>query len=483
MKNYTELTLKEALEGLKKFDFTSRDLVDACYDHIEKHAGTIKPFITLIDRKDAYHKAMIADDIIASEGEKAFEEQPLLGIPYTCKDSFSTKGIQTTASSTILKGYVPPYESTVTKRLDDAGAILIAKDNMDAFAHGGSTETSDFHTTLNPWNLDKVPGGSSGGTGAAIASHFAIFGIGEDTGGSIRGPAAWCGITGLKTTYGRVSRYGVVAMASSTDSPGPMTKTAEDAAIVMNVIAGEDPNDATTAKGPAPDFTKGLDLDLSGLKIGKPISFFDKDNEPGVNEAVDSAISVLTEAGATVEEVELLDPKYALAIYTIVQRAEVSSNLARYDGIRFGHDRDAFGFEARKRMMLGAYALSVGYYDAYYSKAQKVRTLLIENFNKLFEKYDVLIGPSMPMIATDLGESDKSPLFGELVDRLNTPASMSGMPALSVPVGFVEDMPVGMQIMGKHLDDGKVLAVGNAFQKLTDHHKKFPNLENLKGSK
>jgi aspartyl-tRNA(Asn)/glutamyl-tRNA(Gln) amidotransferase subunit A len=480
MKNLNTLTIKEAQKGLLNRDFTSAELVEACYSRIEKYDKILKAFVTIIPKADALKLAEKADDLFSKGDAETLKNKPLLGIPYSVKDSFNTKGYQTTASSKILEGYISPYESTVTQRLNDAGAILIAKDNLDAFAHGGSTETSDFFTTRNPWDIDRVPGGSSGGTAAAVAANMVIFGIGEDTGGSIRGPASWCGITGLKPSYGRVSRYGVIAMASSTDSPGPLVKSVEDAAIVMKVISGKDKFDATSSPQEVPNYEKALNkIDLKGKKIGIPKSFFHEDIESGVIEQVRNAITFFEKSGAEVEEVDFLHPKYAMAVYTIVQRSEVSSNLARFDGIRYGHSRDYFGFEARKRMMLGAYALSTGYYDEYYSKAQKVRTLIINNFNHLFEKYDVLMGPVMPMIAPKLGVSEQSPVFGELIDQLCDPSAMAGMPSISLPCGFSNGLPVGLQVIGPQFTEDRVLSVSYAFQSQTDYHKKFPDLSNL----
>jgi len=375
MKKLNELTVIESIEGLKKGEFKCIDLVETCLYVIKIRDPKIKAFLKVTE-DSAIENANKADKEIKLYGEKVFKEKPLLGIPYACKDNFSTLGIETTASSKILKGYIPPYESTVTKKLAEAGAILLGKTNMDAFAHGASTETSDFFTTHNPWDLERVPGGSSGGSAAAVSANMCIFAIGSDTGGSIRCPASWSGITGLKPTYGRVSRYGLIAMASSTDSPGPMTKTVKDAALVLKVIAGKDPFDATTSNTEVPDYLEKIkNVSLKGLKIGKPRSYFETEFESGVKKAVLESVEMLKENGAEIIDIDLLDFKYSLAIYTIIQRSEVSSNLARFDGIRFGHLRDHFGFEARKRMMLGSYALSSGYYDAYYSKAQKVRTL------------------------------------------------------------------------------------------------------------
>jgi len=480
MKNLNELTLLEATEGLKNKAFSSVELVEACYTQIERYDSKIKAFVTVVPKNIALRQSHAADVLISEKGSQAFEEKPLLGIPYACKDNYNTKGVETTASSNILKGYIPPYESTVTQRLKDAGAILIGKTNMDAFAHGGSTEQSDFFTTHNPWDISRLPGGSSGGMGAAVAAHMVTFGIGEDTGGSIRCPSSWCGITGLKPTYGRVSRYGVIAMASSTDSPGPMTKTVADTALIMQIIAGRDPLDATSSQKSADTYLADLDIgSLKGLRIGKPASFFTNDMDASVINTVEACAHQFEDMGATIVPIELLSPKYALAVYTIVQRSEVSSNLARFDGIRFGHSRAAFGFEARKRMILGAYVLSVGYYDAYYAKAQKVRTLIINDFKRAFAEVDVILGPTLPTVAQKLGASASSPLFGELIDTLQLPASMSGLPSVAFPCGFVEGLPVGAQLMGPMFAESKVLGAAAMYQKVTDFHTKFPDLSNL----
>src|SRR3989344_1161852 len=331
MKKLNELTVLQSIEGLKKREFKSLDLIEACLLAIKKHDSKIKAFLTVTEEL-AREKAEAADKEIKLNGEYSFEEKPLLGVPYACKDNFNTLGIETTASSNILKGYIPPYESTVTKRLEEAGAVILGKTNMDAFAHGASTETSDFFTTHNPWDIERVPGGSSGGSAAAVSANMCIFAIGSDTGGSIRCPASWSGITGLKPTYGRVSRYGLIAMASSTDSSGPMTKTVKDAALVLKVIAGKDPFDATTSNTEVPDYLEKIkNVSLKGLKIGKPRSYFETEFESGVKKAVLESVEMLKENGAEIIDIDLLDFKYSLAIYTIIQRSEVSSNLARFD--------------------------------------------------------------------------------------------------------------------------------------------------------
>jgi aspartyl-tRNA(Asn)/glutamyl-tRNA(Gln) amidotransferase subunit A len=466
-----KLNLIEALKKLKKGSLSSTSLVAACFDQIEKHDEAIKAFVTRT-KEQALLEAKEADQKIAGEGISAFEKQPLLGIPYACKDNFCTKDIETTAGSNILKGFIPPYESTVTKRLKASGAILIGKTNMDAFAHGSSTETSDFFTTKNPWNLSKVPGGSSGGSAAAVAAHMCTFAVGSETGGSIRSPASWCGVTGLKPTYGRTSRYGLIAMASSTDSPGPITKTALDAALILENIAGKDPYDTTTSQQKVPKYLKeAANLNLKGIKIGKPRAFFTEDIDSKVLNKVEEGLKTLADLGATIVDVDLIQPKYALAVYTILQRSEVSSNLARFDGIRYGHTRDHFGFEARKRMMLGAYALSAGYYDQYYAKAQQVRTKIIEDFEKVFTNVDVIIGPNMPTTAMDLGAVDSSPLFGELVDRLHLSSSLAGLTAVVIPCGFDKGLPIGMQMIGPMFDEAKVLGTAHQYQQITNFHK------------
>jgi len=476
-----KLNIKEAVKGLKDKKFSSVELTKSCLDAIAKYENYVKAFITILE-ESSLAQAKLSDDLIKKEGENAFVLKPLLGIPYACKDNFCTKDAETTASSNILKGFIPPYESTVTKKLKETGAVLLGKTNLDAFAHGSSTETSDFFTTRNPWDLTRVPGGSSGGSAAAVSANMCIFAIGSETAGSIRGPASWCGITGLKPTYGRVSRYGLIAMASSTDSPGPLTKTVEDSALILNVISGKDPLDATTSPKVVPNYLTELkSLDIKSLKIGRPKSYFELDTKPGLQKGVrtqvNKAIKTLEELGAEIVEMDLTSPKYSIAVYTILQRSEVSSNLARFDGIRYGKPRSSFGFEAKKRIMLGAYALSSGYYDEYYAKAQKVRTLVIEDFNKAFEVVDLIVSPTYPCVATKVGESDNSAMFGELMDVFQEPSSIAGLPGISVPCGFYEKMPVGIQFIGPHMSEPIVLRLAHQFQQDTDFHLSFPNLE------
>jgi aspartyl-tRNA(Asn)/glutamyl-tRNA(Gln) amidotransferase subunit A len=473
MTELNKLTLVEALEGLKTGKFSSIDLTKSCIGAIKKYDKKIKAFVTVTDSL-ALKQAEEADREIEKEGAVVFEAKPLLGIPYVCKDNYSTKDILTTASSNILKNYIPPYESTVTGKLKDAGAVLLGKTNMDAFAHGSSTETSDFFPTKNPWDTKRMPGGSSGGSAAAVASDMCIFAIGTETAGSIRVPASWCGVVGLKPSYGRVSRYGVIAMASSTDSPGPITKSVEDAALVLKVIAGKDTNDATTSGMSVPNYMS-KDFSLKGLRIGKPKSYFELEMEEGVKNSIEGAVKILKDLGAEIVDIDLMNPRYSIAVYTIIQRSEVSSNLARYDGIRYGNDRDSFGFEARKRIMLGNYTLNASLSGAY-QKAQRVRTLIIEDFNKAFEKVDLLVAPTLPCVAMKLGSGNESSMFGELMDVLVEPSTISGLTGITVPCGLSEGLPVGVQFIGKMYDEDTILNVANKFQKETDFHKSKPNL-------
>lgn len=477
MAELSTLTLLDALAGLKAGDFTSTELTKACLDQIHKLNAKVNVFLKVLE-EEALENARKADQLIALRGTQAFEDKPLLGIPYACKDNFCTLGIETTASSNVLKGFIPPYESTVTARLEAAGAILLGKTNMDAFAHGSSTETSDFGPTLNPWDLGRVAGGSSGGTGAAVALNMGIFGIGSETAGSIRGPAAWCGVTGLKPSYGRVSRYGVIAMASSTDSPGPICKTALDCSYVVEIIAGNDPQDATSSPEPVTINYQEIQAtpNLDGVKIGVAKSYFLPDIDVELKRRVDASLEVLKNLGAEIIEIDLLDPKYSIAVYTILQRSEVSSNLGRFDGIRYGHTRDAFNTENKKRIMLGTYTLSVGYYDQFYAKAQKVRTLIVEDFNKAFEQVDMIFGPSMPVTALKLGECDNSPMFGEMMDVLYEPSAIAGLCAISVPCGFVNNLPVAFQLIGPRMKEEAILKPAYLFQQTTDFHKKFAEL-------
>lgn len=440
------LTLTEYLAGIEEKKFSSAEVVVDCLKQIKEVDDKIHAFLAL--NKNV--------------GE---------GVPTAVKDNYNTLGLETTASSNILKGYIPPYDATVVRRVKDNDVAILGKTNMDAFAHGSSTETSDFGPTRNPWDLERLPGGSSGGSAAAVAADETIIAIGSETAGSIRQPAAWCGVVGLKPTYGRVSRYGLIAMASSTDSPGPITKSVADARIVYHWLAGQDMLDATSSNG-----GKKESKDIKGLRIGLPKEYFRKESQKGVNETVMAAAKELEKLGAKLVEVSLMDPKYAIAVYTVVQRAEVSSNLGRFDGVRFGQERNAFNEENKRRIMLGTYALSAGYYDAYYKKAQQVRTLMIEDFRKVYQHVDVILAPTSPTTAMKIGATKGQSMFGEIADVLVEASSLAGLPGINVPCGFVEDLPVGMQLIGPLWSEEMLLDVAEEFEKKTEWHKQKPKI-------
>lgn len=466
------LTLKEAITGLKNKQFSSYELTKACIDRIETTEPKINAFVS--QNEVALEVARQAD-VLISQGVD-FEAQPLIGIPVAVKENCLTEGIVTTASSKVLDSFVPPFDATVVSKLKTAGAIIVGKTNMDAWAHGSSTETSDFGTTKNPWNTNHLPGGSSGGSAAAVSADDCIVAIGTETAGSIRQPAAWCGITGLKPTYGRVSRYGVVAMASSTDSPGPMTKDVYDAALLLNAIAGPDKYDATTIKADYFVDPSKINPQIQEMRVGLPNEYLLKQMDPRVIQLIKEAAKVFESLGAKVEETSLLDPQYSIYVYTILQRSEVSSNLARFDGIRYGNDRSYFGEESKKRMMLGTYSLSTGYYDEYYKKAQRVRTLIVEDYKKAFNKFDILIGAVSPGPALKVGASKNQPMFGEMEDVLVEASSIAGLTSLSVPCGFVNGLPIGLQITGAQQAEETVIKAGLAYQLATDHHLQKPRI-------
>jgi len=470
-----QLTISQTLIGLKNKDFSSLEITQACLDQIKKTNKYLNSFLTF--NQKALAKAKTADKKINSSIDN-FKKQPLLGIPYALKDNFLTSGIRTTASAELLDEYIPQYDSTVYARLKSAGAILLGKTNMDAWAHGSSTETSDYGPTKNPWNLNHLPGGSSGGSTAAVSANQCIFAIGSETAGSIRQPAAWCGVTGFKPTYGRASRYGVIAMASSTDSPGPITKNVFDAGLVAKIIAGHDPFDATTSSLPVNINEKEFQNknNLKGKLIALPKEYLLKDMKQEVKNLILASVKKFESLGAKVKEVSLLDPKYSIGVYTIVQRSEVSSNLARYDGIRYGHNRKYFKHQAKNRSLLGTYSLSTGYYDQYYNKAQKVRTLIINEFNQLFKTYDFYIASVSPGPALKLGASLDNPMFGEMEDKLVEASSIAGLTGLSVPCGFVNNLPIGLQITGPQFAEQKVLEAGFIYQQATDYQQ-FPQTD------
>ncbi|MCS6802452.1 MAG: Asp-tRNA(Asn)/Glu-tRNA(Gln) amidotransferase subunit GatA [Chloroflexota bacterium] len=480
-----ELTIAEASERLARRDISAVELTRAHLDRIAAVERYVRAFVT-VTPEVALAAAAAADRRLA-----AGERGPLLGVPMALKDVISTRGIRTTCSSKMLEHFVPIYDATVVTRLNAAGAVLLGKTNMDEFAMGSSCENSAFFPTHNPWDLERVPGGSSGGSAAAVAAGEAIYSLGSDTGGSIRQPAALCGVVGLKPTYGRVSRFGLVAFASSLDQIGPLARTVEDAAIVLTAIAGRDPNDSTSADVPVPDFRAALHGDLRGLRLGVPKEYFVTGMQPGVDAALRAAIRELEALGATVDwDVSLPHTEYALAVYYLVAPSEASANLARYDGVKYGFSAEAptmweemertrglgFGPEVKRRIMLGTYALSAGYYDAYYLKAQKVRTLIKRDFDEAFARYDALLAPTSPTVAFRLGEKLDDPLQMYLSDVCTLPINIAGVCALSVPAGLSEGLPVGLQIIGKPFDEATILRIGHAYQQVTRWHLLRPAL-------
>lgn len=482
-----ELTAHELKEKIERREVGVEEAVRAALDRIAEVDGAVHAYVT-VAREQALAKARAADERLA-RGEPA---RPLEGVPVAIKDNMCTRGIETTCSSKILKGFVPPYDATIVELLERAGAIIVGKTNMDEFAMGSSTENSGFFPTRNPWDLERVPGGSSGGSAAAVAADEAVAALGSDTGGSVRQPAALCGVVGLKPTYGLVSRYGLIAFASSLDQIGPITKDVRDCALVLGVIAGHDPRDSTSVPRKRCDYLKGLVPDVRGMRIGVPKEYFGEGMAPGVRAAVGAALKTLQDMGAILADVSLPHSEYALATYYIVAPAEASSNLARYDGVRYGYRApgcpdsvammtktrsEGFGAEVKRRIMLGTYTLSAGYYEAYYLKALKVRTLITRDFDRAFEKCDCLVSPTSPTVAFRFGEKMDDPLAMYLSDIYTVTANLAGIPAVSVPCGFGEDgMPVGLQILGKHYDEATVLRVAYAFERATDFHKAKPVL-------
>ncbi|MCY7758698.1 Asp-tRNA(Asn)/Glu-tRNA(Gln) amidotransferase subunit GatA [Bacillus inaquosorum] len=478
--------ITELKQLIHKKEIKISDLVDESYKRIQAVDDKVQAFLALDEeRARAYAKEL--DEAVDGRSEHGL----LFGMPIGVKDNIVTKGLRTTCSSKILENFDPIYNATVVQRLQDAEAVTIGKLNMDEFAMGSSTENSAYKLTKNPWNLDTVPGGSSGGSAAAVAAGEVPFSLGSDTGGSIRQPASFCGVVGLKPTYGRVSRYGLVAFASSLDQIGPITRTVEDNAFLLQAISGVDKMDATSANVDVPDFLSSLTGDIKGLKIAVPKEYLGEGVGKEARESVLAALKVLEGLGATWEEVSLPHSKYALATYYLLSSSEASANLARFDGIRYGYRTDnaenlidlykqtraeGFGNEVKRRIMLGTFALSSGYYDAYYKKAQKVRTLIKKDFEDVFEKYDVIVGPTTPTPAFKIGENTKDPLTMYANDILTIPVNLAGVPGISVPCGLADGLPLGLQIIGKHFDESTVYRVAHAFEQATDHHKAKPEL-------
>ncbi len=478
-------TVGDMRQLLDARELSSVELTEAYLERITALDERVRSFVT-VTRDIALEHAADADRRMASG-----ETGPLLGVPMALKDLLSTAGIATTCGSRILQGYHPPYDATVYARLRDAGAVLLGKLNMDEFAMGSSTENSALAITANPWDLATVPGGSSGGSAAAVAAGEAAFTLGSDTGGSVRQPASLCGVVGLKPTYGRVSRFGLIAFASSLDQIGPLTRTVEDSALVLSVIAGQDPLDSTSATVEVPDYHALLGEDLRGLRVGVPAEYFVEGTEPGVEAAVREGIAQLERLGAELVDVSLPSTGYALSTYYIIAPAEVSSNLSRYDGVKYGYrsadgadlietylsTRDqGFGAEVKRRIMVGTYALSSGYYDAYYLKAQKVRTLIKAEFDAAFERCDVIASPTSPSVAFKIGSRTADPLAMYLSDVFTIPASMAGIPAISVPCGFSDGLPVGMQLIGRAFDEATILRAAHAYERSTEWHMRRPEL-------
>lgn len=459
-------SIKELIEGYRKKEFTVSDVIDECYSNIERHEKSVNSFITLLDKKTVLETAKTIG-----------LEKPLAGIPFVLKDSYITKGIRTTCASKVLDDFIPPYDATVYQKLTEAGAILIGKMNMDAWGHGGSSENTDFKVVHNPWDLERVAGGSGGGPAAAVASRFCAFAIGEDTGGSIRNPAAWCGITGLKVTYGRVSRYGCIAYASSFDTVGPTAKTAEDCALVLKIIAGQDPYDATSSPQKVPDYERELEGDPAKITIGIPKEFFSTGLDKENKELIIAAVQKFKELGYRIKEISMTIMDYVVPVAYIIAPSETSSNLGRYDGIRYGNGRENFTSETKRRIMIGTYALSAGYYDAYYKKAEQVRTLFIAEYNKAFEQCDILLMPVNPIQPPKFGELINDPVANYLADIYTYSQNPVGVPGLAIPCGFTKGgLPVGFQLVGRMFSENLLLQIGHQYQKTTDWHKRKPNL-------
>ena len=477
-----QLSLHELQDILKKQDSSSEEIVLSILKRIKLVEDNVKAFVTL-DEELAIEKARKCDQ------EKDYTG--ISGIPYALKDLICTRGMRTTCSSHMMENFVPTYDATVAAKLKEAKGILLGKLNMDEFAMGSSTENSAFYPTRNPWDLERVPGGSSGGSAAAVAADEAPFALGTDTGGSIRQPASYCGIVGLKPTYGRVSRSGVVAFASSLDQVGVLSKNVRDCAIILNIIAGHDPLDSTSVNVDFPDYTESLSTDIKGLKIAYPQEYFQQGVDEEIKEVVKKALLKYEEMGAVVEEVSLPHSEYALAAYFLVSTAEASANLARFDGVRYGiRDLEAenvvemfsntraagFGDEVKRRIMLGTYALSSGYYDAYYLKALKVRRLISNDFEKIFKDFDIIVSPTTPTTAFKLGEQNDNPLTLYMNDILTVPINLAGLPGMSVPCGFVAGLPVGMQIIARPFDEAAIIRAAYAYEQYTDHHTVKPLL-------
>ena len=476
-------TLLELSTGLREGNYSSEELTQHFLQRIAAGDKNLNSVITVTEEQ-ALTDARAADQRIA-----AGDASPLTGIPLLHKDIFCTAGIRTSCGSKMLDNFVPPYDATVIARLKSAGAVMLGKTNMDEFAMGSSTENSYYGPARNPWDVERVPGGSSGGSAAAVAAGFAAAATGTDTGGSIRQPAALCGITGLKPTYGRVSRLGMVAFASSLDQGGPLARSAADCAALLSVIAGFDPADSTSAERDTEDFTAALDEDLSGLRIGIPAEYFGEGLDSGIADTVQAGLAALEQHGASLIDISLPHSHLAVPAYYVIAPAEASTNLSRFDGVRYGHRcanpadlhdlytrtrEEGFGAEVKRRILVGTYALSAGYYDAYYRKAQQIRRLIQQDFVQAFEQVDVIMGPTTPHPAWRLGEKSDDPVSMYLEDIYTLSANLAGLPAMSVPAGFCEGLPVGLQLIGNYFEESRLLNIAHQYQQLTDWHRQMP---------
>ena len=479
------LSIQEAHDQLASKQISSVELTQSCLDRIDAVEDQVQSFLT-ITPEIALAQAAVADRMLA-----AGEGGPLTGIPVQIKDVMCTEGVPTTCASRMLENFVPVYNATVVEKLINQGAVMLGKGNMDEFAMGSSCENSAFHPTHNPWDLERVPGGSSGGAAASVASGETIFALGSDTGGSVRQPASLCGVVGLKPTYGLVSRYGLIAFASSLDQIGPVGRSVQDCALVLNAIAGHDPRDATSVARDQQDYTATLGQDIKGMRLGVPEEYFIDGMEPGTRNAIDEALAKLEYLGAIIKPVSLPTTRYALACYYIIAPSECSANLARYDGVKYGYSYQdtsdmwealektreyGFGPEVTRRVMLGTYALSSGYYDAYYLKAQKARTLIRQDFDRVFQEVDALVTPTSPVTAFKIGEKTGDPVQMYLIDVCTLPVNIAGLPGLSVPCGFSDGLPVGMQLIGPNFSEGILLRTAHAYEAATEWSSARPTL-------
>tara|TARA_R110002072_G_scaffold2252_4_gene18643 strand:+ start:10000 stop:11454 length:1455 start_codon:yes stop_codon:yes gene_type:complete len=479
-------SLVDILKDLDNKKYSSRELTQHYIEVIQARDNLLNAYITR-DFENALVRADKIDQLRAEGNAPA-----LAGIPIAHKDIYCTEGVRTTAGSKILENFIAPYSSTVTSKLDSNGAIMLGKANMDEFAMGSSNENSYFGPARNPWDTEKIPGGSSGGSAVAVAAGLCAAATGTDTGGSIRQPAAMCGITGIKPTYGRVSRWGIIAYASSLDQAGPMTRSAEDAALMLRAMAGFDPKDSTSINAPVPDYQSSLNDSIEGIKVGLCKEYFSEGLDQDIAKAIDEAVKILEQKGAVISEVSLPTVKHAIPAYYVIAPAEASANLARYDGVRFGYRcrdpkdlndlylrsrSEGFGDEVKQRILVGCFALSAGYYDAYYGKAQQIRRLIKNDFMSAFDSVDVILGPTTPSTAFNLGEKSNDPVEMYLQDIYTVTSNLVGLPAASIPAGFSKGMPIGMQLIGNYLSEGKLLNIAHQFQQETDFHLRTPEVK------